>query len=153
RIFLGALMLFLALTLRAQPQNGANLWESVDQPPQGKQPSELWVQPQKFHAFNARHNFLRPLLHGALKEANQKAAFSQTLISLPMPDGTLAQFRFVESPVMESDLAAKFPEIKTYLGQGVDDPQATVRFDLTPAGFHAQILSPKGAVYIEPYVR
>ena len=57
-------------------------------------------------------------------------------IVLPMPDGSFEKFDVVESTVMEAGLAAKFPNIKTYLGQGVDNPRASVRFSWTHKGFH-----------------
>lgn len=87
-----------------------------------------------------------PLEGGALAEAALE-------INLPLPDGTFGRFNIVESPIMEAGLAAKYPAIKTYAGQGVDDPTATVRFDWTPLGFHAMILSAQGTIYIDPYSR
>ena len=76
------------------------------------------------------------------------------ILALPTPDGKLAKFRVWESSVMEPGLAARFPEIKTFTGQGIDDPYATVRFDYNPYfGFNAQILSINGDVLIEALAR
>ncbi|MEO6327742.1 MAG: reprolysin-like metallopeptidase [Ginsengibacter sp.] len=72
-------------------------------------------------------------------------------ISLPYPDNSFKRFRIVETKIMEDALAAQFPQIKTYVGQGIDDPAATVRLDYTAQGFHAFVLSPAGSLFIDPY--
>jgi uncharacterized protein (TIGR03437 family) len=101
-------------------------------------------------ALTLNENAQRKLLRHAPMEFSKAAERNQVVMTLPMPDGKLARFRVEESPVMASRLAAMFPEIKTYRGQGLDDPTATTRFDVTPAGFHAIVLSAHGTVIIEP---
>jgi hypothetical protein len=125
------------------------IWKKLEQSPQ-RPGGEARIKPKSFRAFQLHGQALREQLQGAPKEGPAVTVLQGAEISLPMPDGTLARFRYIESPIMEPELAAKFPEIKTFLGQGIDDPSASVRFDITPAGFHAQILSPKGAVYVDP---
>ncbi|MEO6327743.1 MAG: zinc-dependent metalloprotease family protein [Ginsengibacter sp.] len=72
-------------------------------------------------------------------------------ISLPYPDNSFKKFRIAETKIMEDALATEFPQIKTFTGQGIDDPTATVRIDYTTLGFHAYVLSPSGALFIDPY--
>ena len=79
------------------------------------------------------------------------AKASTFVLDLPMPDGRLERFSVVNSPVMAPGLARRFPEIQVFAGQGIDSPEATVRFDLTPQGFHGMILGEGETVYIDPY--
>jgi hypothetical protein len=76
---------------------------------------------------------------------------AEVIVALPMPDGTFSRFRIVESSVLAPELATAFPEIRTYAGQGVDDPVATTRFGWTERGFHAIVIDGSGSAYIDPY--
>ena len=87
-----------------------------------------------------------PGLRAALATAplEGRAGAAPLVLALPQPDGSSARFALCEAPIMEAPLAARYPQIKTYAGVGLDDATATVRLDLTPQGFHAQVLSGTG---------
>ncbi|HKX27735.1 MAG TPA: M12 family metallo-peptidase, partial [Blastocatellia bacterium] len=114
---------------------------------------QTWVTPKQYRAFNLDEVELDQVLAGAPLEFTEAAKDAKNEISLPRPDGKLARFRFVESPIMEPKLAAQFPGIKTYRAWGIDDPAATARFDRTSGGLHAMILSPQGSSYVNPLFR
>jgi subtilisin-like proprotein convertase family protein len=130
-----------------------NEWTHLSSTPADKVGAVRWVQPLRGELFRLEHATLREKLATVARGEPSAAKGIGTEIELPMPDGTTARFVIVEAPVMAPELAAKFPEIKTYAGQGIDDPGATVRLDYSPAGFHAQVLSPRGAVYVDPAYR
>lgn len=112
------------------------------------------VVPQAYRTVALAPAALAAILDRAPDEVPGGLPRSEAVLSLPIPSGGFGRFRIEKSPVLEPDLAAKFPEIRTYRGQGVDDPYATVRLDRTPAGFHAQVLSAaSGAIYVDPYRR
>ena len=60
-------------------------------------------------------------------------------MSLPTPDGNAMRFRVVESPILSPALQAYRPDIKTYLGVGIDDQRARVRFGIAGDEFHARV--------------
>ncbi len=129
---------------------GLAAWTLLDAIPAAVESKTPWIRPSAFQTVQANWDVLMAELAVAPHESQVEAPDSPFVVALPMPDGSFARFRVVESPIMEPALQAEFPEIRTFLGQGIDDPTATLRFDYTPAGFHSQILSPNGAVYIDP---
>jgi len=96
---------------------------------------------------------LGDLLKLAPMEFSEESKLKETVLILPIPDGSFQQFRILESPIVAPELAAKFPKIRTYSGQGIDDPTATCRLGITHAGFHAIIFSTLGTIYIDPYAK
>ena len=90
------------------------------------------------------------LLATAPAEFSAAARSAERVVALPSPAGGFEHFSIQETALMAPGLAEKFPEITTYVGQGIDDPTASLRLDQGPLGFHAQVLTPKGTWYIDP---
>ncbi|MCP9750780.1 reprolysin-like metallopeptidase [Ferruginibacter sp. HRS2-29] len=112
--------------------------------------------PDKYRTIGIKKDELKSFLWSLPSEKNiLPSRINAPVMLIPMPDGTMARFNVWESSIQEAALEARFPEIKTFAGQGIDDPYATIRMDYNPyTGFHAQILSAAtGRIYIDPYIK
>jgi len=74
-------------------------------------------------------------------------------ISLPLPDGTRAVYRFQRSLVMARELAEKYPMIHTFKARALDNPHNYGSFDLTEQGFHGMFFHNGQWVFIDPEIR
>jgi len=106
--------------------------------------------PRNFEVFQLDLNSLRAtLLKAPMRDSKET---SRVVIELPNAEGQLNHFRVFETPCMEQALAQKYPMLKSYAAQGIEDPTAIARFSVTQFGFHSMTLSgEKSTVFIDPY--
>ncbi|MCP1297892.1 M12 family metallo-peptidase, partial [Chryseobacterium sp. S0630] len=103
--------------------------------------------------YNLDINGLKNILAKAPKRlaAGEK---SELIISFPNSEGRMENFKVRENSNFAPELAAKYPDIKSYVGQGLDDPNSTVYFSVSPLGLSSmEIYGDKSAVFIEPYTK
>jgi len=119
---------------------------------------EAWIRPRAYQALEFSADTMRQVLAAAPLEFSGNEPI---IIELPDPTGRMMRFKVWESPIMEPALAAQMAQLKTYIGQGIDDPTATLRADFTTSdapwfgagSFHAQVLSANGDWFIDPYTK
>ncbi|MFN8454268.1 MAG: hypothetical protein U0401_06255 [Anaerolineae bacterium] len=100
---------------------GANLWRDVSETPLRNLPGRQII-PHAYRLVEVDLPALDQLLGQAPLE-NGLAAQALTELTLPLPDGRLGRFRIVRVAHYGASLAVQYPEIKTYLGWGLDDPR------------------------------
>ncbi|WCO01589.1 immunoglobulin-like domain-containing protein [Psychroserpens ponticola] len=92
-------------------------------------------------------------LRQTLSKAPQRGKLtkgSNLVLSFPNAEGEFERFKVFEASVMDTELSARYPEIKSYAGQGIDDPTAVIRFSVTPLGFQSiRFSANKPASFIE----
>jgi hypothetical protein len=104
--------------------------------------------PNKYISFSLNKNVFQQLLQTAQNESQKNIPNSGLVIAFPDANGLLQDFLVYESPIFEPQLGIKYPTLKTYIGQGIKDKSAAVRFDVTYKGIHAMIKSASDIVFI-----
>ncbi len=136
---------------QAKTTSADKLWREIDDANLQQRPAQRVIIPNAYRAFNLDKTALQNALRQAPMEFTEAARSNSLTITVPMPDGSYARFVVEESPIFEASAVGKYPSIRTYRAKGIDDPTATAKFDFLSSGFHAQILSAKGTVLIDPY--
>ena len=79
---------------------------------------------------------------------------SEVIISFPNSEGKMENFKVRENSNFDPVLAAKYPNIKSYVGEGLEDSGSTIYFSISPLGLSSmEIYGDKSAVFIEPYTK
>ncbi len=72
-------------------------------------------------------------------------------LKIPIPDGSWEEFTIKQVSVMSPELAAKYPDIKTYSGKSKIYASDNIRLDISQQGVRVMIMSTRGTIMIDPY--
>ena len=138
------------LVSRAQDAK-SGFWTRVDNASLRSEAFKNDYKPENFITFKLNESAVQTELRKVPSEKSIVAGNSSFIFRVPNSKGEMESYRVTEASVMEPSLAAKYPGIKSYAGKGIEHPQSTIRFDISPLGFHAMIISPdRKTIYINP---
>lgn len=108
--------------------------------------------PEKFELFSLNFNALRTALKSAPLDVSGLP--SNTVVAFPDYTGKVSNYVIYEAPVMEKGLSDRYPDIKSYVGKGIDDKSATIRFSTSLFGLHLMMTSGEaGTYYIDTHTK
>src|SRR6218665_2359544 len=118
----------MAVCSFAFAQNGKTLWKNASKK------SDAVVAEEKKSITNPQIFELdvellkRKLVNAPTRFANRT---SGVVVAFPDSEGNQENFRIQEASNIEPKLAARYPEIKSYVGQGIEDPSARIYFNVS----------------------
>src|SRR4051794_29549845 len=109
-VFLLLLPLFVVLTIsdwrrierhaEARTAFADNPWRTIDERQLSPQVHEV-IRPRRYRTLTLDRDRLKDILSSAPKEFTKAQRELSTQLTLPLADGSFADFRIVESPIME----------------------------------------------------
>src|SRR5690554_3333862 len=108
------------------------------------------IVPDAYRTVRLDQAAMASLLAEAPLEVTPFGTQNGVVLPLPTPEGGFASFRVVEAPIMAAGLQERYPQIRTYLGRGIDARGTMVRISTTPSGFRAMVLGTGGTLLVDP---
>ncbi|WP_333876639.1 zinc-dependent metalloprotease [Flavobacterium sp.] len=106
--------------------------------------------PTAFSLFTTNVASLKSALQSAPNRLTAK--HSATIITVPNATGGTERFQMFEFSNFAPELQAQFPNIRSYIGVGIDDKKAQIRMSSDDSGIQAMIFrTDKRNEFIEPY--
>lgn len=147
-----SLLLCFVLTSTIGLLAQVNLWQSADLSEVTSARTNLtrYSQATDYGLFKVSEADLRAEFAAAPHELDVSASNSYTIISFPMPDGSVRNFRVVAFDMLEPRLARKFPHIRTYRGVDIESG-AKLFVNFTTDQVFGVIREKGHTYYIDPY--
>ena len=129
----------------------ATTWEAVTQ--QNIEPLKQVQRlsfPKEFQLYTAQLGEMKSALQSAPNRLTNSK--SNVIISVPNVSGSTERFQMFEMSNFAPELQAQFPNIRSYVGVGIDDKYAQIRMSSDASGIQAMIFrTDKRNEFIEPY--
>lgn len=140
----------MGMAIAPMLMSAKNFWTPINET-NAMRSEQRQIVPLKYLTYRLDFSSLKNYLNDAPQEFTSAAKTSALTLSIPFPDGSFKNFSIVESPVMEKGLAIRYPELKTYSGNGIEDQSLYIRLSITPLGFHSMVIAPDNNIFIDPY--
>ena len=95
---------------------------------------------EKLTLFTLQEAIFQEALQGVKKQP-----FSDFTISFPDAKGRFAQYRIRETPVFAPELAAKYPDIRSFTGYSTGTTPQKIRFSYSHNGLQAMVMHSTGS--------
>lgn len=146
------IFIFSCLLIAAQAFGQQNYWSKLKDPKVSRENlNPRWTNPNTFSLYQADLEKIK----ADLKKAPQRFSGNEGLImKFPDPDGNIRDYVVQEASVMEPELQAKFPEIRSYTGWQKNHPENTIRFSVTPStGISVMYFDHWDISYLDSYTK
>ncbi len=145
------ILIILVLPFVIHSQNSESMWTKISKN-QALSGDLLYrnSEPVKAMYYELNVSALTDILNNAPKRRSNQ--ISNTIASFPNAKGNFETFRILEASVLHPDLQERHQNIRSYVGQGIENPANLIRFSITPQGLHTLKFSAQGGIeIIDPF--